>query len=48
MPLDYLPTNDRELLAWIKNFNTVAAANKEVLGLTEDDLSELSSCRDRL
>jgi hypothetical protein len=41
MPLDYLPQNDRELLAWLKNFNRVAANNKAALGFTEDDLTEL-------
>jgi hypothetical protein len=43
MPLDYLPTNDRELLAWLKNFNKIAADNRAALGLTEDDLAELTA-----
>lgn len=43
MPLDYLPTNDRELLAWLKNFNKIAAVNKAVLGFTDDDLTELTA-----
>jgi hypothetical protein len=43
MPLDYLPTNDRELLALLKNFNKIAAVNKAALGLTDDDLAELTS-----
>ena len=43
MPLDYLPTNDRELLAWLKNFNKVAATNKVVLGLTDSEIAELTA-----
>ena len=48
MPLDYLPTNDRELLAWLKNFTTTATANKSTLGLTEAELTEMTDARNTL
>ncbi|WP_395139813.1 hypothetical protein [Armatimonas sp.] len=48
MPQDYLPTNDREFLAWLKNFNQVAVVNKTVFGFTTDDLSELTAAETTL
>lgn len=42
MPQDYLPANDREFLAWLKNFNQVAVENKIAFGFTDDDLGELT------
>ncbi len=36
---DYLPSNEFELLAWLQNFNTVAAANLAALGFVAGDLT---------
>lgn len=39
---DYLPLSDAELVAWMTNFVTYAAANLAALGLTPADMSPVS------
>lgn len=40
---DYLPSNDAELLIWLRNFNTKAAMYGNDLGLSTKDLSEFDA-----
>ncbi|WP_309711698.1 fibronectin type III domain-containing protein [Armatimonas sp.] len=48
MPQDYLPANDREFLAWLKNFNRVATTNKLIFAFTDDELEELTGAETTL
>lgn len=48
MASSYIPTSDTEFAAWLANFNTVAAANLELIGLSAADLTPSTTAKTAL
>lgn len=44
----YIPTSDTEFAAWLANFNTVAAANLDLIGLSAADLTPSTTAKTAL
>lgn len=47
MAKTYYPNNNAEFLIWLANFIAVATVKKDVLGLSDDQIAELSALRTR-
>jgi hypothetical protein len=48
MPSNYYPSGNAEFLVWLDNFINVATTNKAALGITAEQITELTTMRDNL